>query len=318
VAPDGTTTAALLAATSTANDIRSVINGVVTGTSGTTYTVSAFVKTSGGANMYYQINAGGAAAAYFDLTAGTGLVGADLVAGITNKSVSIIPFPNGWYRVSFTLAPSATGTLGVYIGLCAAVSASGDNRSSVGVVGQGIYVWGVQVEQGSFGPTSHIPTTAAAVTRAVDGPSIAQANMGWFVAGPGSWFAEFIHQTTPTSNAPRIIGYPSAGGKTPLFVSATAQAAAFDGNAVVASVNTLTRGAVSKAVSAWAPSTGKVCLNGGAVASGSETTGFLDAATTGIVLFQTGIPLESSTGYLRRVQYWPRALSDTEMQQVTT
>ena len=86
----------------------------------------------------------------------------------------------------------------------------------------------------------------------------------------------------------------------------------------MASVNTIALNAVSKAVSAWAPSTGKMCLNAGAVVSGAETTGFLDAATSGIALFQTGTVLESSTGYLRGMRYWPRALSDTEMQQVTT
>jgi hypothetical protein len=37
-----------------------------------------------------------------------------------------------------------------------------------------------------------------------------------------------------------------------------------------------------------------------------------------MMLFQTTIPSQSHTGYLRRIQYWPRVLSDAEMQAVTS
>jgi hypothetical protein len=322
VAPDGTTsTISLFSASDTTNAARSILAAGTPVSATTSYTVSVFLK-SGPNNAYIQVNINGSATAvpiaYYDLTNGTAVVGADLVAGATGLLASISPAGGGWYRArfSFTTNVGATG-IAPYIGPCVTVLATGDNRSYPGVVGQGIYVWGAQCEQAAY-PTSHIPTISVAVARSADSCVVSPANMSWFTAGPGSWFAEFIHQTTPTPSAPRIIGYPVASGKTPLFVSATRLASVFDGNAVVAAVGTVPVDTVAKATSAWSPSTGKICLNGGAVASGAETTGFLDAATTGVALFRTGTVVESSTGYIRRVAWWPRVLSDAEMQQVTT
>jgi len=321
VAPNGaTSTTSLFSSTDTSNNVRQVgIPGSVASAS-TAYTITAFLKKSP-INAYIQVNITGSATvvpiAYFDLTNGTAVVGADLIAGATGVSASITPYPDGWYRarITFTTNAGATG-VGGYIGPCVTVSATGDNRSYVGVVGQGIYAWGAQVEQGAFA-TSYIPTTAGAVTRAVDSCRVLPASMGWFTAGPGSWFAEFISQTTPTPSANRIIGYPVVNGKTPLYIGTTNQIGVYDGNAVVTSANTFVRDAVAKAVSTWTASTGKICLNGGAVASGSETTGFLDAASSGIALLQTGTAVESSTGYIRRLSWWPRVLSDAEMQGIT-
>ena len=172
VAPDGTTsTTSLISATTTASDTRALVYLAGVGASAATaYTVSAFLKKSQ-ANVYIQVNITGGVTvvpcAYFDLTNGIAVVGADLIAGATSQSVTITPYPNGWYRCTFTFTTNAgTGALTPYIGPCTVVSATGDNRAYTGVVGQGVYVWGAQVEQGAFA-TSYIPTTSGPVTRPV-------------------------------------------------------------------------------------------------------------------------------------------------------
>lgn len=177
-------------------------------------------------------------------------------------------------------------------------------------------VLNAQLESGSF-VTSWIPTTAATATRAVDTCQIPPANMGFWVAPGGSWFAEFISQTV-SSGSPRIIGYPSAGVRAPLFVDAANHAGIYDGAALYMSVNTLTLNAISKVVTTWAPSVGRVCLNGAAVGSAALGTGFADMAAYGTGILSTGTASEQSTGYIRRVGYWPRILSNAEMQAVTT
>jgi hypothetical protein len=252
------------------------------------------------------------ATAYFDLTNGTGVVGADLGAGITNKSVAVTPYPNGWYRVSYTLTPNATGAISWYIGMCAVVSATGDNRSAVGVVGQGIYAWGAQIETGSFA-TSYIPTISAAVTRAQDLNTMSTSP--WMTANLGSWFADFT--LFGVSPGTCVISANVGGTSSPLIVlSASNLLASWDGGAVLQTANAATPGAVNKGVSAFASPTGKICLNGGAVASGAQT-----GITLPIIGFISAIPgpaANNGSGYIRRVQYWPRALSNAEMQQVTT
>jgi hypothetical protein len=55
------------------------------------------------------------------------------------------------------------------------------------------------------------------------------------------------------------------------------------------------------------------------VTTGGMNNGFAGAASAGIGFMQAATPSsEIMSGYLRRVQYWPRILSDAEMQQVTT
>jgi hypothetical protein len=182
---------------------------------------------------------------------------------------------------------------------------------------QTLYVWGAQVEQGAFA-TSYIPTTAASVTRAQDNCVIPAANMApWFASPGGSWFVEFMSSLTFGANN-RIIGVGGgAGGQTPLFISnGSPTLDQYDGVGVLATANSSSFGSVMKGASGYSPSTGKICLNGGAVASGAMTGGYASLGGFGfnILSSQDGF----TTGYIRRVSYWPRVLSDAEMQQVTT
>ena len=323
IAPDNTTsTTSLFASTDTTNSSRSFggPGGGVTAT--TTYTVSVFLR-KGPNNAYIQVNIVGSVTAvpiaYYDLTNGTSVVGADLIAGATGLSASITPYPNGWYRARFTFTTNAGATsVGPYIGPCVTVSATGDNRAYAGVVGQGVYVWGLQLEQGAVA-TSYISTTSTAVTRAPDNCRVPSANMTpWYVSPGGSWLIEFI-QSSPSVNT-RLIGVGGGGGgQTPAFSgSGTNAFSQFDGVTLLGTVNGIVPGAVRKGASTYAPSTGKVCLNAGAVASVAMAAGYASLAANGVRFFADEVGNSPTTGYLRRVTYWPRVLSDAEMQQVTT
>ena len=177
-----------------------------------------------------------------------------------------------------------------------------------------------QMELGAFA-TSFIPTTAAAVTRSIDSCLIPPANMGFFTGSPGgSWFSEFSFIASAPSNS-RIIGRPdTAGGVSPLLLTAARAGSQNDGTGVATAnagaVNTVTKGA-----STWAAGQAKVCLNAGAVASSAAlATGYGVFATSGVRFLSVGAALsgDNTSGWLRRAVYWPRVLSDTEIQQVTT
>jgi hypothetical protein len=165
--------------------------------------------------------------------------------------------------------------------------------------------------------SSYIPTTGVAVTRSADQCSIQPANMGFFVSPGGSWFAEFVDFGTINT---RIIGYlPAAGQSTPMFIGGSFQVQQFDG-AFMNTANGIGYNTIMKAATTYAPGTGKACLNAGAVASAAMTTGFNLLVGGGVGIMGAGGPGsgENTSGYIRRVRYWPRVLSDAEMQAVTT
>lgn len=125
-----------------------------------TYTWSMFVKSNGQrwVTLYPQ-GTGVAANAVFDLTLGT-VTFTSLAQYISS---SITPYANGWYRISITYTGTANSIAHVlYFTNVNNVAAPTYVGTSVGA-----YLYGSQVELGAS-PSSYIPTTVAAVTRAAD------------------------------------------------------------------------------------------------------------------------------------------------------
>ena len=94
----------------------------------------------------------------FDLSTPQGSVTLIESGGI---SATVTPYPNGWYRCSWTYyRNSANPRNSLYAVIIYPLTWQNANTG----VGTICYVWGPQVEQGAF-PTSYIPTNGSAVTR---------------------------------------------------------------------------------------------------------------------------------------------------------
>jgi hypothetical protein len=193
--PLGTNTANAISPTS-ASEAHLVLSNnstVITFTSGTIYTQSAFFKQgTGAAGRYVQLSFSGvrftqAGYANFDLQ--TGALVASGGTADTNRAASIENYGNGWYRCRFTATCNSTGT-GVGV-IPVLITASGDTRipSFTGVTGDVLYGWGAQVETGSIA-TSYIPTTAAAVTRNADVITLSGAVSGCIGQTEGTMYWE--------------------------------------------------------------------------------------------------------------------------------
>ena len=171
-APDGTTSADLVYELTGSGGKAITIN--LTASSSTDYTSSVYAKA--GTRSVLGLRADGAGVessgsiSYFDLSSGT----VQISAGHT--SATIEDAGGGWYRCSITESSSvAGGDYQLRIHICQSVGTqiyTGDGTS-------GIYLWGAQLEAGSFA-TSYIKTEASQVTWSADDLSITGTNFSDF------------------------------------------------------------------------------------------------------------------------------------------
>jgi len=227
-------------------------------------------------------------------------------AGIREIATQSVSVTTAWQRFTVTATGNAGDTGNISFSI----------YCSDGTSGNTINAWGAQTEVGAFA-TSYIPTTAAAVMRSRD--YLLLSKTGWFVPPGGSWMAEYIRNNDANAGLTRIIGMASGDGSTPLFVgNSTYNLGQYDGTTFYFTANGGSGGAVARGASTWQVGQSKLCLNGGAVAtSAAMTIGYVNN-TAPAQIFQTDLTAESVTGYIRRVRYWPRVLSNSELQSVTT
>jgi hypothetical protein len=202
-APTGATTADLLIETAATGQHR-VYRGITGTTNTNPHTVSFFAKANTRTRVYVGLAEGTTFSrqgnAVFDLSTGTIVNATGGSSGATGGAATIQNFGNGWYRCTYTLIFGGTDTT-VFtdinlVNTGTTISYTGDGTS-------GIYIWGAQLEEGSF-PTSYIPTTTAAVTRNADVASITgSAFSGWYRQDEGTLFAEF----QPRANATAGVAY---------------------------------------------------------------------------------------------------------------
>ena len=123
-------------------------------TSGTDYTISAFVKNNDIGYCYLLLEGGFTQTRYyFNLSTGQPIT----------SGLEVENFADGWYRIYVTQSAAASGTGSVYLNM----SNNGASPIYVGS-GQSLFYYGFQAEQGSY-PTSYIPNhSGGSETRSAD------------------------------------------------------------------------------------------------------------------------------------------------------
>lgn len=181
-APDGTVTADKISADATAAEAR-YANDDISITSGNVYTQSVFAK-AGEVTVLQIAPSTGFPSRYQNFDLSTGQLGNGDV-----ESASITAYPNGWYRCTVTQT-AITTISGRMVMAFATVPGDGRIPSPNISLGDGLYLWGAQLEVGSFA-TSYTPTSGTAATRAADLASISGTNFAeWYNQSEGSFYIE--------------------------------------------------------------------------------------------------------------------------------
>jgi hypothetical protein len=247
--------------------------------------------------------------AYFNIS--TGVIGT--IAG--GATASIGDYGNGWYRCSITFT-SVVGAGNVAVRLA---TANGTD-SYAGNGTSGIYLWGAQLEVGAF-PTSYIPTTTATVTRSADLASITGTNFSsWYNPTEGTMFADAKRDfAVPSGPFPRVWQIQGALSNSRIELSFfNAGQASFIATSGVTQFEWYPMYYIQNGLkSAQALGTNNVA---------AATNGEVTATDTSVTLptvqeMRIGGDGGSSNifnGTIRRLAYYPRRLSHTELQLITS
>ena len=308
VALDGTTTGDTIV-DDTANT-EHYSDSSFTPTAATTYTFSAYIKNIGASSSNYAVvrMAGDFSAFVFvqlsDMT--VALAGG---AGLVANSASVTPANNGWYRV--TVSGLSTGTVASVARIQVAQSLSLSAYVGTGV---GFAVWGRQLEVGAF-PTSYIPTTTA-LTRAEDVASVNTLSP-WYSASAGTLFAE-AQSLRPSTDTTRVAALSDGTANNSVRINAATvtQAVVTSGSTEASFSLAYSVGAVNKWAVAYETNNANAALN--AVAGTTDTTVLLPTVNQlELGRLANGASGSRLVGYLRRITYYPRRLSNAELQAIT-
>ena len=307
ISPDGATNGALLKEGSTTARHFIGRSATVAVSSGGDYTFSVFAKAAGRTKIVMLVAGSDLKDRTFDLSNGTSAVGQVVVTNPT--SWSIVSAGNGWYRCSITFTAAAASTdPRIYLSNGSSADYLGDNTS-------GAYLFGAQLEAGSF-PTSYIPTAGSTVTRSAD--TCALPTTGWYNAAQGTLFmdATFIGTLDSSSRSVRISDGTTANihqvGRFSNLAIGSTDVSSVTQASLSGSVNVVA-GTPLRMAYAYASNDFAYCSGAGTVstdASGSLPT--VSEMGWGGTLYTS--PLNA---YLRSLRYYPRRLSNQQLQVLT-
>lgn len=292
-----------------------------------TYTLSVFLKDSGGgqASLYFYSTEHSDNWKRFNLVDGSLIAnyGPVSTAG-THGSVSL---GNGWFRFWFTF--TTTGMTNFQCGI------RQSDWSGDGV--KGYFQWGAQLEAGAY-PTSYIATTSAQVTRAADVSSSAQTTRAAdLVSMTGTNFSSWYRQDEGTFVA-EMFGansVDSSGGGSAFSVSdGTPSNFLSLGRSFAGSTNRFE-------YNICANGTGQVYFNPGDWLAGASAklagayktndASFSPNGTTPLTDTSVTVPTVNrmylganmygssgfTNGHIKCIAYYPKRLSNTELQALT-
>lgn len=175
-------------------------------------------------------------------------------------------------------------------------------------------IWGAQLEAGSF-PTSYIPTTTAQVTRAADIASVNELSP-WFNASEGAFVIESTNRQKSTGGTFGLsIGSSSTSYIGAPYHTTTGVSASLFGTAGGVSKNLSIPHKPDKVAFSYG-SDGIIALVAGGVSYGSLTYPALPSFSN-LLIGRGHFGGSAANAHYKSIRYFPRRLSDAELQAMT-
>ena len=308
ISPSGTENASTITG-STTNSRHNVVVSTISGSVSASFSVFAKAKEL----RYLQIASANSVNQYanFDLLSGTiGTIG----GGFSN--VKIESLDNDWYKISLV---SNSQYNSIYLSLASSLTASWLETYSMANNSDSLYLWGAQVEVGSYA-TSYIPTSGSTVTRNQDvftrdgiGSLINDSEGVLFVeiaalADDETYRQISISDGTATNrislffqNTSNQIAVESAGSGTNLGI--------YNQNLTITNSNKIALKYKVNDCALW--------VNGVEVATDTSFAAF-SANTLNKLSFDRGDGLQKFYGKVKQLQVYTRALTDDQLAALTT
>ena len=285
------------------------------------YTFSIWAKAAQHDKFIISDGSGGNGACRFDLTA---ITATPITGAVTPTNAQIVPYPNGWFRCSFTMVmPAATPPATTIVrGITYSSYPTGATTSAFGAIftatgTDGMYFYGAQTEIAA-GPSSYIPTGASTVQRAADECVMTGSNFSsWFNASSGTFFAHASRSRTSDVGRIASANDNTANESIDIGASTTGQFIVTDGGSALA---TITPGTV--AVNTAFKIAGAFELNNVQAALGG-TLGTTDTSVTIPTVTQLHIGRQGGAspvylnGTVALLKFWPSRLSNATLQSLT-
>ncbi len=278
--------------------------------SGTTYTASVWLKSAENSFAFVGLTGGGVPTTFISVNLSTGAVSTAVGTPVGATSAA---YSNGWWRVSFSLA--ATASLSSNIDIRLSRDGNWANRSYLGNGVNGIYCYGGQVEAGSFA-TSYIPTTTGSVVRSADVCSYSDVS-SFYNPAAGTLVGDLILYTPSTSSTPELFRFGSGNNRIQLGVTSVATEAIrpfiISGGTTTynSTQGTIVAGTSRKVALTFATNDAISCLNG--------TLGTQDTSVTMPVSISTAVIGASAlTGHIAAIRYYKKRLPNAKLVTLTT
>jgi hypothetical protein len=314
--PDGVSNSAVTFSDDNSTGTNSVyLSNSVTVSAATTYTSSIFAKADQLSLIHLRAvnfttpSDGGA---WFDLSAGT--------IGTTNTGIAanIEAIGGGWYRCSITFTTDAADTSGDF----RVYPAETDGSLNVALDGtSSILIYGAQFERGSF-PTSYIPTSGATATRAADIASIPVTDFGYNQKA-GTVVVEFDSNGSDGADYPRVFSLSNTSGTdltrfliNPTNTTTVAVITAGSGVALAGWSGSISENTTETVAVAIKKDSFAASLSG--ASTQEDTSGNMPAASNILAIgTQSNLGNNFLNGHIKSIQYYPRRLTNTQLQELT-